>query len=130
MKINLDDLLSRGQRSYSFSNLAMLGDDKYLGIPDFDFNSVGDIAVEDCTGTYYNNYSNDIIVNAHESGITITYANNVTDTLIETINNVYEFEGGLETVFFKKTGDSGKNSMELHLYYGDRWALTARRKLE
>ena len=125
-QVNIADLLAGGRASYTFRNLALLG----KGVPD----TAGEVAqlsgselpIDSLSGTYYNPYIDDVIIEPHATGLKVSYANGVTDVLTAQPHGVYALGEGEELIVFEQEAQRGE--WLLHLYLDGRWAVTGRKK--
>ena len=125
-RVNIKDLLARGRKAYSFGDLAAVEEgnprsDRQLG------QIVGAEAVTDSlAGTYRSNYAGAIIVEPHDQGLKVTYANGAEDVYADRGQGIYAMVAeGDEVITFER---AAAGTWQLHLYIDGWWAVTGRRE--
>ena len=124
-QINILNLLERGRKSYSFSDLAYLENGIVKDSRDVDQISGSELPTDSLIGTYRNNYVGDIVVESQESGLKVTYANGAQDLYTPGARGVYGWEDGDEAITFERDEKSG--TWLLNLYTNGWWSVTSER---
>lgn len=121
---NIEEMLSRGRKSYTFSDLKSLIEDR----PDYKWNKpnrkdVPKSVVSNYTGTYYNEFTGNIVVDIHKDGITISTEDGNTQIIQPLSQN--EFFWPKEDARLEFCLDEKNNQMTFNLYENGFWSFTA-----
>lgn len=129
IKTNISDLLSRGRKSYSFSNLNSLLEDNPAINADVAKPvqvKLSDIIKETYTGIYNNDFTGPIIIEKHEGGIKVTTADGNSNVVQAQSENSFFFPGEDLRVEFHQ--DKKANRMKLSFYENGFWIFDAWRQ--
>ncbi len=123
---NIQDLLSRGQKSYSFSDLGSLVEER----PAYSRKlpsavEISDDLKQNNTGVYHNSYTGKIKVITHPKGLEITFADGRTE-LFYSENDTRYFIPDAD-VFIQFDFNRSEKRRAMHLYQNGYWTFSALR---
>ena len=125
-RVNIADLLSRGRHSYALHDLAALEGQDPKGDRRLVEASRTQLPVDSLLGTYYNYYSDNIVIELDSVGLKVSYSNGAVDLFAVRSPGVYAWVEGSDVIVFERATVNGK--FLLHLYMDEEWALTAQRQ--
>ena len=124
VKTNIIDLLSKGRKSYTFKDLKSLIENRPLSHPTKPTRlALTDNIKNNYLGTYNNDVTGKIIIEAHQDGIKVTYADNSVSVAQAQTENAFfipKEELRVEFNLDKKT-----NQMTMSFYENDFWSFDA-----
>ena len=126
IKTNLINLISKGQKSYTFSDLKSL----QQGRPErerraFEKTTTVQTNIEDFLGTYEHAYIGPVNVQSLGNGIEITFVDGTNEVLYPTGINVFSLPDYDLYIKFEKAADTG--TIEMSLYENGFWSFTVRK---
>lgn len=124
VKTNIIDLLSKGRKSYTFKDLKSLIEERPLSLPTKSARiELTDNIKNKYLGTYNNDFTGKIIIEAHQDGIKVTYADNyVSVGQAQTENTFYIPSEDLSVEF---NLDKKNNQMTMSFYENGFWSFDA-----
>lgn len=121
---NISDMLSKGRKSYTFSDLKSLIEDR----PDYQWHKPNRIQLPDSltknhAGIYHNSLTGNVIVDAHEQGLELHFMDGTSEIFYAHKEN--EFFVPDADVFVEFYFDKEANEMAINLYENGFWAFRA-----
>lgn len=121
---NISTLLAKGQRSYTFSDLSSINEDRppyHWEVPEV--MAVDQNTIQKFEGTYHNSFVGKVIVEAHETGLKITFADG--NVAIFQPKSKHEYVLLDSDVKVKFLFDEKAKSNAMSLYENGVWAFKA-----
>jgi penicillin V acylase-like amidase (Ntn superfamily) len=124
VKTNITDLLSKGPKSYTFSDLNSLIENRSMDqLPKTTRIEVADNIKEKYFGAYNNDFTGQLIVEAHQEGIKVTSSDGNANILQSQSENTFFFPSEEVKILFRY--DKQKGRMILSFYENGFWSFDA-----
>ncbi|THU38010.1 hypothetical protein FAM09_15090 [Niastella caeni] len=126
VKTNICDLLSKGPKSYTFSDLKALIEKRTAFQPLHPTKiELADVLKSRYIGTYMNDYTGKLVVEIHQDGIKITSVDGNSNILLPQSENTFYFPN--EDVRVEFTKDKKTNKLTMSFYENGFWIFDARK---
>ncbi len=124
IKTNIDEMLSKGRRSYTFSDLESLIEDRpnYRWVEPKQIELPEDV-LRKYTGTYQNSFVGKIFIQINKKRIQLSFGDGRTAILYPISSNVFSLPD--EDVRVEFNFDIHENRMEMSLHENGYWSFTA-----
>lgn len=126
VKININKILLKGQKSYSFNDLKSLTEEKFytwnkptkIELPEAIFNNY--------VGSYINDFTGEIIIKKVNEGLQLSFANGEKIVLFPSDKDTFFFPYDDFKITF--TNDKEKRKKEIHVFEKGNWSFTGIKK--